>query len=114
MSDQDLLRMDDVALEAATSRLSGYIADLQNENESLLYIHKYIPNHWNEGETVDVDSYRNILGENIVTIDTTIIPTLQDYVNTMITLIAEIRAAKRRAYEAAARAKAASSGHSVN
>ena len=83
MSDQDLLRMDDVALEAATSRLSGYIADLQNENESLLYIHKYIPNHWND-------------------------------VNTMITLIAEIRAAKRRAYEAAARAKVASSGHSVN
>ena len=109
MSDEELLKMDDDALEAAVFRLNGYIKDLQNENVSLGYIRKEALKYWNEGSTMDITDYQTILQENIITIDSSIVPTLKDYVNTMTILVEEIRAAKRRAIEAAreaARAKA--------
>lgn len=104
MSDQELIRIDDNALEAAVSQLNGYIRDLETENVSLNYINKQVVNYWNEGSTADVMDYSRILNDNILTIDSKIIPTLRDYVNTMINLIQDIRAAERRAIERARQA----------
>lgn len=99
MSDYDLIKIDDDALEAAVSKLNRYIAELEDENISLGYIANNVRSNWNDGLTEDVNSYLTVLSNNREAIDKQIIPTLHDYCNTMITLIQQIREAERRVME---------------